>query len=101
MIGPQGEDAMVVNGVNTAGTVRVNNLADLEAQANLVANAIEILGVVWGSCTLALCLMRGKSALQGSRTKLIAAVIAIAIGLAVPMGLNWFLTELHHTCIFN
>ncbi|MBP9091739.1 VWA domain-containing protein [bacterium] len=100
-IGPQGEDAMVVNGVNTAGTVRVNYLADLEAQANLVANAIEILGVVWGSCTLALCLMRGKSALSGRRTKLIAAVIAIAIGLAVPMGLNWFLTELHHSCIFN
>jgi hypothetical protein len=100
-IGPQGDNAIVVNGVNTAGTVRVNYLADLEAQANLIANAIEILGIGWGTCTLVICLMRGKTALQGSRTKLIAAVIAIAIGLAAPMGLNWFLTELHHTCIFN
>src|SRR5262245_41679158 len=30
-IGPQGQDATVISGVNTAGTVRVNNLANLEA----------------------------------------------------------------------
>ncbi|MDP3509755.1 MAG: VIT and VWA domain-containing protein [Candidatus Melainabacteria bacterium] len=101
MISPQGSESTVVNGVNTAGTVRVNYLADLEAQANLIANAIEILGIGWGSCTLTMCLLRGKSAHQGRRTKLIAAVIAIAIGLAAPVGLNWFLNELHNSCIFN
>ncbi len=101
MISPQGSESTVVNGVNTAGTVRVNYLADLEAQANLIANAIEILGIGWGSCTLIMCLLRGKSAHQGRRTKLIAAVIAIAIGLAAPVGLNWFLNELHNSCIFN
>src|SRR5690349_17492358 len=30
-IGPQGADATYITGVNTAGTVRVNNLANLEA----------------------------------------------------------------------
>src|SRR5262249_1292874 len=34
-IGPQQGDATVVQGVNTAGTVRVNNLANLEALLNI------------------------------------------------------------------
>lgn len=34
-IAPQGGDATVVQGVNTAGTVRVNNLANLAACGNL------------------------------------------------------------------
>jgi hypothetical protein len=38
-IGPQGSDAVVISGVNTAGTVRVNNLANLEAGLALVGNA--------------------------------------------------------------
>src|SRR5579885_1239178 len=37
-IGPQGEDATAVMGVNTAGTVRANNLANEEALLNIIAN---------------------------------------------------------------
>src|SRR5215213_3717282 len=40
-IGPQGGDATVIQGVNTAGTVRVNNLANLEALLNIIANGME------------------------------------------------------------
>lgn len=38
-IGPQGMDATVISGVNTAGTIRVNNLANMEAALCVVANA--------------------------------------------------------------
>ena len=41
-ISPQGAEATVVQGVNTAGTVRVNNLANLEALLNIIANGMEI-----------------------------------------------------------
>ena len=47
-IAPQGADATVIQGVNTAGTVRVNNLANLEALLNIIANGMEILGIAWG-----------------------------------------------------
>jgi hypothetical protein len=47
-IGPQGADATYVTGVNTAGTVRVNNLANLEALLKLIAIGLEILGTVVG-----------------------------------------------------
>ncbi len=46
-IGPQGADATYVTGLNTAGTVRVNNLANLEALLNIIANGMEILGIAW------------------------------------------------------
>ncbi len=100
-IGPQGSESIIVNGVNTAGTVRGNNLANAEAMANVIANFIEILGIGGGSCILIGCLVRGKSALNGGKTILILAVIAIAIGVAAPVCLNWFLSELHHACIFD
>ncbi|MFN8551202.1 MAG: hypothetical protein U0103_06920 [Candidatus Obscuribacterales bacterium] len=51
-IGPQGTDATFVTGVNTAGTVRVNNLANLEALLNIIANGMEILGIAWGGPTM-------------------------------------------------
>jgi hypothetical protein len=43
-IGPQGTDATVINGISTAGTVRVNNLANLESTLNVVAYAAGPLG---------------------------------------------------------
>lgn len=48
-IGPQGLDATYVVGVNTAGMVRMNMLANLEALLNIVANGAEIITVLWGS----------------------------------------------------
>ncbi len=47
-VAAQGIEATVVQGVNTAGTVRVNNLANIEALLNIIANGMEILGIAWG-----------------------------------------------------
>ena len=56
-IGPQGQDATYVTGVNTAGTVRVNMLAMLEALMNIVANGAELITVLWGSVLLLTALL--------------------------------------------
>ncbi len=100
-IGPEGAGAVVVNGVNTAGTVRVNNLANAEATANIIANAIEILGLGWGSITVLVTLMQGRSAFYTRRGRLIAAAIAIFIGVATPSVLNMFIQALQEGCQFN
>lgn len=42
-IGPQGSDATVISGVNTAATVRENNLANLEALLSMAANIADVL----------------------------------------------------------
>lgn len=44
-IGPQGADATAIMGVNTAATVRVNNLANLEAIMNLVSYLMQVMGI--------------------------------------------------------
>ena len=51
-IGPQGADATIIDGVNTCGTVRVNNLANLEALLNFMANGTEIFCIAWGGASL-------------------------------------------------
>lgn len=42
-IGPMGGDATVMSGIYTSGSVRVNNLANLEATLNLVAAILDLL----------------------------------------------------------
>jgi hypothetical protein len=51
-IGPQGEDATVISGVNRVGTVRINMLAKLEALLNIAANGAEIITIIWGACLM-------------------------------------------------
>lgn len=99
-IGAQGADAVILNGVNTAGTVRVNNLANVEAMANVIANTIEILGLGWGSITVIVTLMQGRSAFYTRRGRLIAAVIAMLIGVATPGVINLFIRSLQEGCLF-
>ncbi|MDZ4836600.1 MAG: VIT domain-containing protein [Candidatus Melainabacteria bacterium] len=47
-IGPQGGDATSIMGFNTAGTVRVNNLANLESLMNLITIAAQFTGITGG-----------------------------------------------------
>ncbi|HEY9785493.1 MAG TPA: hypothetical protein V6D17_08845, partial [Candidatus Obscuribacterales bacterium] len=63
-IGPQGADATFITGVNTAGTVRVNNLANLEALLNIIANGMEILGIAWGGPTMIMGFMHMAAGTQ-------------------------------------
>jgi hypothetical protein len=64
-ISPQGADSTVVQGVNTAGTVTVNNLAQLDALAAILTCALQI-GLFIASLFFALRGLR-KSFLTGFR----------------------------------
>jgi len=48
----RGADPASVQGINQSGTVRVNDLASLEANLNNIANGMEILAVAWGGSTI-------------------------------------------------
>ncbi len=93
-IAPQGDVATIVTGVNTAGTVRVNNLADIEALANFAANIIQIVGLSWGSITLLTSFSQGRAVFLERRGWVIAAGIAIVVGLATPGCVNWIIATL-------
>lgn len=76
---PSGPEATVIQGVNTAGTVRVSNLANLESYLNIVANVGEIAGVLIGGIFMLGALTRTQ---DSTKRRIINAVIGIVIGAA-------------------
>jgi hypothetical protein len=107
-IGPQGTDATVISGVNTAGTVRVNNLANLEATLNIFANGGEILGLLIGFYFLVVGFAGMASRtreftpfkMSGARTAFIGCALMTA-GLAVPGVINWFVCSARDANLFS
>jgi len=85
-VGPQGMDVTVISGVNTAGTVRVNNLANLEALMQIVTKLGSLVGF-----TIALNLLVGLFLKNGlgptgwskRKTVLIAASFAV-VAICLP-----------------
>jgi hypothetical protein len=109
-IGPQGMDATYITGINTAGTVRVNNLANLEALLNIVSNLSEI------GCALAgiLLVIHGLakkecqvSLVNGSTfeftpfQRIGLGIALILLGLAVPGLVNWFVASARDANLFS
>jgi hypothetical protein len=111
-IGPQAGEGYVVSGVNTAGTVRVNNLANLEALLNIFANGAELLGLLFGSILLFGSLISSLSGSQqratvlgiylpiSNRMKMALGVAMILAGLATPGFINYMVCSARDANLF-
>ncbi len=100
-IGPQGTDATYVTGVNTAGTVRVNNLANLEALLNIIANGLEILGIAWGGPTMILGFMHMAAGTQDAMKRVLFGAAGVTGGLATPGCINWLVASARDANLFS
>ncbi len=106
-IGPQGADASYITGVNTAGTVRVNNMANLEAMLNLLANGMEILGLMAGGAMAIkaiFAIAQGAPRDQDGIThnaRLAYGALCIIGGLATPGVVNWFVASARDANLFS
>ena len=107
-VGPQGADATFVTGVNTAGTVRVNNLANLEAMLNMFANMFELLAVIGGLTLVALSFVNKTGAekwfgMKGASVPVMIAVgaVMVMVGLMMPGVLNWFVASARDANLFS
>ncbi len=87
-IGPQGGDATYVTGLNTAGTVRVNNLANLEALLNIIANGMEILGIAWGGPSMIMDFMHMAAGTQDAMKRVLTGAYGVTSGLPTPGVIN-------------
>jgi hypothetical protein len=108
-IGPQGTDATYVTGVNTAGTVRVNNLANLEALLNIIANLCEtglsLVGVIivlhsMVNRSLAIEVM-GQEVEIGQGQRIAFGLGLLLVGLAFPGLVNWFVASARDANLFS
>ncbi|MBN9393610.1 MAG: hypothetical protein J0H83_00075 [Candidatus Melainabacteria bacterium] len=100
-ISPQGGEATVVQGVNTAGTVRVNNLANLEALLNIIANGMEILGIAWGGPTMIMGFMHMAAGSHDAMKKVLFGAAGVTGGLATPGCINWLVASARDAALFN
>lgn len=105
-VGPQGEDATVIMGVNTAGTVRVNNLANLEAFWNIVSTLAEIVLVITGGTQLVLAVTKSESKGFCRRTvgRVERALWGLALlggGLLLPNIVNWMVASARDANLFS
>lgn len=102
-------DGSYVTGVNTAGTVRVNNLANLEAMLNIVANLLEVGCGLIGAIIVLHSLANKSFALdmmgreleisQGQRIAI--GVALLLFGLSFPGLLNWFVASARDANLFS
>ena len=100
-IASQGADATVIQGVNTAGTVRVNNLANLEALLNIIANGMEILGIAWGGPTMIMGFMHMAAGTQDAMKRVLWGAAGVTGGLATPGCINWLVASARDAALFN
>ncbi len=100
-VGPQGADATVVMGVNTAGTVRVNNLANLEALLNIIANGMEILGIAWGGPTMIMGFMHMAAGTHDAMKRVMMGCCGVTGGLATPGMINWLVASARDANLFS
>ncbi|MBS2008091.1 MAG: hypothetical protein JST01_13675, partial [Cyanobacteria bacterium SZAS TMP-1] len=95
-IGIQSADATIVQGVNTCGAVRVNNLANLEAGLNIIANLAELTGIILGGFTIVDGFIKGRNV-----KRLVYGVSLILLGLATPGMINWLIASARDSALFN
>ncbi|HEY9786290.1 MAG TPA: hypothetical protein V6D17_12865 [Candidatus Obscuribacterales bacterium] len=100
-IGPQGADATFITGINTAGTVRVNNLSNIEALLNIIANGLEILGIAWGGPTLILGFMHMAAGSKDAMKKVLFGCSGVTGGLATPGMINWLVASCRDANLFS
>ncbi len=80
------------------GTVRVNNLANLEALMNIAANAVELAGIIGGLFLI----YQGIVAERGRQAKaVVAGLAALLAGLATPGCINWLLASARDANLFS
>lgn len=93
-IGPQGCDATVIQGVNTAGTVRVSNL---ESLGLLISNLAALAQYAWLlSAVILLCALtlNRKLAVPSTRKRLwISCLCFTLIALNLPNTVGWLITS--------
>jgi hypothetical protein len=98
-----------IQGVNTAGTVRVNNLANLEAMLNIICNMVELLAMIAGVLISIRAFLphSNRSLIPGlgehlNRTQLLALGVGlIFLGCSFPGIVNWFVASARDAALFN
>jgi hypothetical protein len=87
-IGPQGIDATVIAGVNTAGATRVNAQANLEAIVAIAISLLQWSGYIYVAVALSLAFKARKVDRDKSQRLIICALAALTLAVMIAPGAN-------------
>ena len=98
-----------ISGINTAGTVRVNNLANVEALLNIMANMAEVVLGIGGLLVLLHGITRGNitADIMGQDVeitagqRIVVGAIMLITGLVTPGMINWFVASARDANLFS
>ncbi|MBS1997870.1 MAG: hypothetical protein JSS86_16215 [Cyanobacteria bacterium SZAS LIN-2] len=96
-------------GAQTAGTVRVNMLANLEALLNIGASSVEVIAIVVGVILFVVGLRTADSAsfatsdelMRRARFKRQFGFFLVKFGLFFPFGVNWLVAWARDAGLFS
>ena len=103
-IGPQGADATIITGINSSGTVRVNNLANLEFLINIFANFMQFFGVAFAVFIGAEAVRNDGVRKPFKLSKSGAITLALVFGLAAmfaPQEFQWLMNYCRDCNLFS
>lgn len=95
----QPSDPAVIDGINTAGTVRVNMLSNLEALLSICGNGAQLTGIIWGACLLWACLRRLRK--PGIGRAFAFAMLPIILGVCTPASIDWVIASARDVNLFS
>ncbi len=99
-IGPMGSDATVIMGVNTSGTVRVNNLVYLELILNYLSFAFQFIGIALAVYLARAAAKPGAFALERVQLGIIA-LMAGSTGIYAPTIMSWLIQAARDANLFS
>jgi len=94
-------DASVVASVNTAGTVRVCNLANLEALLNILGAGCEVSGILIGCFLLVKSLTRANEPHRKRNVRALTAALIMISGILTPVAINWCVAAARDANLFS
>lgn len=89
-----GNSPTVIHGISTAGQVRVNNLANLEAFLNFWVFAIQLIFVLTGRSLLAQAAKASKNG-EGFVLRIAGSILCLALSSGIPGFVNFLITDDH------
>lgn len=88
-IAPQGGDAANIVGLNTAGSQRLRNSANIESTTGAIAGSFQLIAVILGLWLIA-CGFVHKANPASIRSKLLCGSMLLTAGIALPKAAMWF-----------
>ena len=85
--------SVIIETVNTAGTIRTNSQANFEAMLLIMANAFEIFGIAYGITRGVWGVKIGREGNREAAAVIFGSVVIIILAVGLPISVEWLVAS--------